>query len=48
MDFEAIFRRLRNRIWSPMSDMEAVDMIVEVHMKGNIDDDEKEMLLDLV
>lgn len=31
-----------------MSDMEAVDMIVAANMDGNIDDEEKELLLELV
>lgn len=48
MDFNSIFQRLHNRIWNPLSDTDAVDMIVEAYMNGNIDDEEKEMLLDLV
>ena len=48
MEFNDIFLRLRNRVWSPMSDMDAVDMIIESYMDGYIDDDEKEILLDLV
>ena len=48
MDFNSIFERLRNRIWNPLSETDAVDMIVDSYMNGNIDDEEKEMLLDLV
>lgn len=48
MNFDDIFARLKNRIWLPMSEMDAVDMIVEANLNGNIDDEEKEMLLDLV
>ena len=48
MNFDEIFERLRNRTWLPMADMDAVDMIVKSHMNGDIDDDEKELLLDLV
>lgn len=48
MNFDEIFDRLKNRIWLPMADMGAVDMIVKAHMNGDIDDEEKELLLDLV
>lgn len=48
MDFDNIFDRLKNRIWMPMSDMDAVDMIINSYVDGNIDDEEKELLLDLV
>jgi len=48
MNFDEIFERLKNRIWLPMSETEAVDMIVKSHMNGDIDDEEKELLLDLV
>lgn len=48
MDFDAIVDRLKNRIWIPMSDAEAVDMIIKANMDGSIDDEEKELLLDLV
>ncbi len=37
MDFDAIFDRLKNRIWIPMSDVEAVDMIAKANMDSNID-----------
>ena len=48
MCFEDIVDRLKNRAWIPMADMDAVDMIVDSYMDGIIDEDEKEMLLDLV
>ena len=48
MDFDAIIERLKNRLWIPMSDTDAVDMIMESYMNGNIDEEEKEILLDLV
>lgn len=48
MSFDEIVERLKNRIWLPMSEADAVDMIVKANMNGNIDDEEKEMLLDLV
>lgn len=50
MNFDELFDMLKNRKQShyPMSDTDAVDMIVKSYMDGNIDDEEKEMLLDLV
>lgn len=48
MNFDNILDRLHNRIWAPMSDMDAVDMIINSYVHGYIDDEEKEMLLDLV
>lgn len=48
MEFDVIYERLKNRIWKPLSDAEAVDMIVESYMNEDIDNEEKEMLLDLV
>lgn len=48
MKFDNILDRLHNRIWAPMSDMDAVDMIINSYVHGYIDDEEKEMLLDLV
>ena len=48
MNFHEIFDRIRNRIWIPISDAELVDMIVEAHMKGTIDNEEKELLLEMV
>lgn len=48
MDFDALFNRLKNRIWSPISDEEIVDMIIKAYMSKNINDEEKELLLDMV
>lgn len=48
MNFDNILDRLHNRIWAPMSKMDAVDMIINSYVDGYIDDEEKEMLLDLV
>ncbi|MDE6053392.1 MAG: hypothetical protein K2G55_06475 [Lachnospiraceae bacterium] len=48
MNFDEIFDRLKNRVWIPMSNMDAVDMIINSYVDGNIDDEEKELLLDLV
>ncbi len=46
--FNEILDRLKNRIWIPMSEAEAVDKISESFMNDEIDEEEKEMLLDLV
>ena len=50
MDFDELFDMLKNRKQSyyPMSDTEVVDIIVKSYMDGSIDDEEKEMLIDLV
>lgn len=48
INFNEIFDRLRNRIWIPISDEEMVDMIVNAHMSGTIDGEERELLLDLL
>lgn len=48
MNFDNIFDRLKNRGWSPMSDMDAVDMIIKSYIEGDIDEEEKDLLLDLV
>lgn len=48
MNFDNILNRLDNRIWAPMSEMDAVDMIINSYLDGNIDDEEKELLLNMV
>ena len=50
MDFDAIFNMLKIRKQShfPISSSEAVDIIAKAYIDGNIDNEEKEMLLDLV
>ena len=48
MDFDAIFNRIRNRVWVPISNEEMVDIIVNAYMSQIIDDEEKELLLDMV
>lgn len=46
--FNEIFDRIRNRIWIPISDTELVEMIVIANMNGTIDDEEKELLLEMI
>lgn len=48
MNFDEIFDRIRNRTWIPIFDTELVDMIVNANMNGTIDDEEKELLLEMV
>lgn len=48
MNFDEIFDRIRNRTWIPISDTELVDMIVNANMNGTIDDEEKDLLLEMV
>ena len=50
MNFDELFEMLKLRKQSnyPTSDIDAVDMIVKSYMDGDIDNEEKEMLLDLV
>ena len=48
MDFNNIFDKLKNRIWTPTSDFEMVEMIEKAYISETIDDDEKELLLDLL
>ena len=50
MNFDELFELLKLRKQSdyPSSDADAVDMIVKTYVDGDIDDEEKEMLLDLV
>ena len=50
MNFDELFEMLKLRKQSncPTSDTNAVDMIIKSYMDGDIDDEEKEMLLDLV
>ena len=50
MNFDELFDMLKNRKQShyPMSDTDVVDIIVKSYTDGSIDDEEKEMLLDLV
>ena len=48
MNFDEIFDRIGNRTWIPISDTELVDMIVNANMNGTIDDEEKELLLEMV
>lgn len=43
MNFDNILDRLRNRIWAPMSEMDAVDMIINSWVHEYIDDEEKEL-----
>jgi len=43
--FDIIFDRLKNKI---VTDMDAVDMIVGAYIRNEIDEEEKEMLLDFV
>ena len=45
---DEIFDRIRNRTWIPISDTELVDMIVNANMNGTIDDEEKDLLLEMV
>lgn len=48
MNFDEIFDKIRNRTWIPISDTELVDMIVNANMNGTIDDEEKDLLLEMV
>lgn len=48
MVFNDICERLKNRVWAPMDDGDAIDMIIDAYCNEEIDEDEKEMLLDLV
>ena len=48
MNFDEIFDKIRNRTLIPISDTELVDMIVNANMKGTIDDEEKDLLLEMV
>ena len=48
MNFDEIFDRIRNRTWIQISDTELVDMIVNANMNGTIDDEEKDLLLEMV
>ena len=50
MEFDELFDMLKYRKQNlyPISDTDAVDMIVNSYVDGNIDDEEKDMLLDLV
>lgn len=46
MDFDDIFISLTHRV--QMTDTEAIDIIIDAHLKGAIDEEEKELLLNLV
>ena len=50
MNFNELFDMLKNRKQNlyPISDTEAVDMIVDSYIDGDIDVEEKDALLDLV
>ncbi|WP_182426983.1 hypothetical protein [Clostridium sp. AF34-10BH] len=48
MNFDEIFDKIRNRTWIPISDTELVNMIVNANMNGTIDDEEKDLLLEMV
>lgn len=50
MDFNNIFEELKARklSWCPMSDTDAVELIVNANMNGYIDDEEKDILLNFV
>lgn len=48
MTFNDIFERIRSRIWISISDTELVDMILNAYDAGNIDEEEKELLLNMV
>lgn len=48
MTFNDIFERIRSRIWISISDTELVDMILNAYDAGNIDEEEKGLLLNMV
>lgn len=48
MSFDNIVDAISSRIWFPMSEIEATDMIINSYVDGNIDDEEKELLLNWI
>lgn len=46
--FNNILDRLNNRTWISLSDFDAVEMIIEAYNREEIDEEEKELLLDHV
>ena len=48
MSYVEILNKLKNNVGTVISDVDAVNMVAEAFVKGNINEDEKEKLFDVI